>query len=146
MINPWNLFLLRNFFGSIPVELSESARIDGANDVLILAKIILPVSLPALATIGLFYGLNYWNSWYNAMLYIDDAALYPLQYLIMKILRNIQFLSQMAGEVGVTTQGSVPTVTSRMATAIVTIGPVVLAYPFVQKYFTTGLVVGSVKG
>ena len=145
--NPWNLFLLRNFFSAIPAELHESARIDGANDVRILWQIILPVSLPALATVALFYGVSYWNQWFNAMLYIEDASKFPLQYLIMKMLRNIELLKQMSSQAGFAVDmSSLPTVTTKMATAIVTIGPIIIAYPFAQKYFTSGLIVGSVTG
>ena len=147
LINPWNLFLLRNFFSAIPAELHESARIDGANDVRILWQIILPVSLPALATVALFYGVAYWNQWYNAMLYIEDSKLFPLQYLIMRMMRNIELMKQMAGQAGFAVDmSSMPSTTSKMATAIVTIGPIIIAYPFAQKYFTSGLIVGSVKG
>ncbi len=147
LVNPWNLFLLRNFFSAIPAELHESARIDGANDVRILWQIILPVSLPALATVALFYGVAYWNQWYNAMLYIEDNKLFPLQYLIMRMMRNIELMKQMAGQAGFAVDmSSMPSTTSKMATAIVTIGPIIVAYPFAQKYFTSGLIVGSVKG
>lgn len=147
LVNPWNLFLLRNFFSAIPAELHESARIDGANDVRILWQIILPVSLPALATVALFYGVAYWNQWYNAMLYIEDSKLFPLQYLIMRMMRNIELMKQMAGQAGFAVDmSSMPSTTSKMATAIVTIGPIIVAYPFAQKYFTSGLIVGSVKG
>ena len=147
LVNPWNLFLMRNFFTAIPAELHESARIDGANDGRILWQIILPVSLPALATVGLFYAVSYWNQWYNAMLYIENTRLFPLQYLIMRMLRNAEFVKQMAGQAGFAVDiSSLPTTTSKMATAIVTIGPIILAYPFAQKYFTSGLIVGSVKG
>ncbi len=146
LVNPWNLLLLRNFFNGIPDSLSESARIDGANDIVILFKIILPISLPGLATIGLFYALAYWNEWYKALLYIRDAHKYPLQYLIMQIQRNQQYVQQNAALGGATTEGIVPAYSSQMATAVMTIGPIVLLYPFLQKYFVTGLTVGSVKG
>ncbi len=146
LVNPWNLLLLRNFFNGIPDSLSESARIDGANDVMILFKIILPISLPGLATVGLFYALAYWNEWYKALLYIRDTHKYPLQYLVMQIQRNIQFVQQNAAQGGAATEGIVPAYSSQMATAVVTIGPIVLLYPFLQKYFVTGLTVGSVKG
>ena len=146
LVNPWNLFLLRNFFAAIPAELHESARIDGANDVRILWQIILPVSLPALATVALFYGVAYWNQWYNAMLYIENSKLFPLQYLIMRMMRNVELMKQMAGQAGFAVDmSSMPSTTSKMATAIVTIGPIIVAYPFAQKYFTSGLIVGSVK-
>ena len=147
LINPWNLFLLRNFFSAIPAELHESARMDGANDVRILWQIILPVSLPALATVSLFYAVAYWNQWFNAMLYIENSRLFPLQYLIMKMLRNIELMKQMSSQAGFAVDmSSLPSTTTKMATAIVTIGPIVIAYPFAQKYFTAGLIVGSVKG
>ena len=146
LVNPWNLLLLRNFFQGIPDALSESARIDGANDLQILFKIILPISLPGLATVGLFYALAYWNEWYKALLYIRDSKKYPLQYLIMQIQRNIQYVQQNAAQGGATTNGIVPAYTSQMATAVMTIGPIVLLYPFLQKYFVQGLTVGSVKG
>lgn len=146
LVNPWNLLLLRNFFKGIPDSLAESARIDGANDIVILFKIILPISLPGLATIGLFYALAYWNEWYKALLYIRDSSKYPLQYLIMQIQRNIQYVQQNAAVGGTTTEGIVPAYSSQMATAVMTMGPIVLLYPFVQKYFVTGLTVGSVKG
>ena len=146
MVNPWNLLLLRNFFNGIPESLSESARIDGANDLVILFKIILPISLPGLATVGLFYALAYWNEWYKALLYIRDSHKYPLQYLIMQIQRNIQFVQQNAALGGAATEGIVPAYSSQMATAVVTIGPIILLYPLLQKYFVKGLTVGSVKG
>lgn len=146
LVNPWNLLLLRNFFAGIPDSLAESARIDGANDVLILFKIILPISLPGLATIGLFYALAYWNEWYKALLYIRDSSKYPLQYLIMQIQRNVQYVQQNAAQGGAATEGIVPAYSSQMATAVVTIGPIILLYPFLQRYFVQGLTVGSVKG
>lgn len=147
LVNPWNLFLLRNFFSAIPAELHESARMDGANDVRILWQIILPVSLPALATVSLFYAVAYWNQWFNAMLYIENSRLFPLQYLIMKMLRNIELMKQMSAQAGFAVDmSSLPSTTTKMATAIVTIGPIIIAYPFAQKYFTAGLIVGSVKG
>lgn len=145
LISPWNMFMLRNFFNSIPADLSESARIDGANDVIILLKIILPVSVPGIATISLFYALGYWNAWFNAMLYISKDTLYPLQYLIMNILRNIQFMSDVADMTGQST-GTLPTNTVRMATTVLIIGPIIFVYPFIQRYFTSGMMVGAIKG
>lgn len=145
LINPWNMFLLRNFFHSIPPSLAESARIDGANDFTIMARIILPCATPAIATIGLFYALAYWNNWFQALMYIDSSSLKPLQAIIMEMLRNTEFLKQMAGQIGISSL-DLPTTTSKMATAMVTIGPIVLIYPFVQRYFTSGIMVGSVKG
>jgi len=144
LINPWNMMLLRNFFATIPESLAESAKIDGANDLTILMKIILPIAKPGLVTIGLFYALSYWNEWFKAMLYIDNEKLITLQYLIMKVLRNTNFANTVAGSVGISV--NIPTYTVRMATVVVTIGPIIFLYPFLQKYFVKGLTVGGVKG
>lgn len=141
----WNMFLMRNFFNGIPPELAESAYVDGANDMQILWKIILPVSVPGIATISLFYALGYWNQWYNAMLYIDNPDLVPLQYLLMRMLRNVEAMREMARTTGVS-MGDIPTNSLRMATTVVAIGPVILLYPYAQKYFTSGLTVGAIKG
>ncbi|MDE6932318.1 MAG: carbohydrate ABC transporter permease [Oscillospiraceae bacterium] len=141
----WNMFLMRNFFNGIPSELAESAYMDGANDMQILWKIILPVSVPGIATISLFYALGYWNQWFNAMLYIEDPNLFPLQYLLMRMLRNAEAMREMARTTGVS-MGEIPTNSLRMATTVVAIGPVVLLYPYAQKYFTSGLTVGAIKG
>ncbi len=146
LVNAWNLLLMRNFFNGIPDALSESGRIDGANDLVILFKIILPISLPGIATVGLFYALAYWNEWNKALLYIHTEWKYPLQYLIMQIQNNVKYVQENAAQAGVQTEGLIPAETVQMATAIVTIGPIVLLYPFLQKYFVKGLTVGSVKG
>ena len=136
---------MRNFFNGIPGELAESAYMDGANDFQILAKIILPVSVPGIATISLFYALGYWNQWFNAMLYIEDSNLFPLQYLLMRMLRNVEAMKEMARTTGVS-MGEIPTNSLRMAPTVVAIGPNVLLYPYVQKFFTSGLTVGAIKG
>lgn len=149
LINPYNMFLLRNFFKQIPESLAESAKIDGANDVHILFKIILPVSKPALATIGLFYAFAFWNEWFTCTLYISNnrSELYTLQYLVMRIFRMADFFnSQMNDLPGARSDYVLPSNTIKMATAVVTIGPIIFVYPFLQKYFIKGLVVGAVKG
>ncbi|MDR1128002.1 MAG: carbohydrate ABC transporter permease [Treponema sp.] len=144
-LGAWNVFLLRNFFSAIPKEMSESAYMDGANDWQILWKIILPISVPGIATISLFYALGYWNQWFSAMLYIENQNLVPLQYLLMRMLRNAEAIREMARSTGVPL-GDIPSNSLRMATTVISIGPVVLLYPFVQKYFTKGLTVGAIKG
>ncbi|MGG1553703.1 carbohydrate ABC transporter permease [Paenibacillus ferrarius] len=146
LVNPFNMFLLRNFFNQIPDSLAESAKMDGANDIYILFTIILPLAKPALATIGLFYGLAFWNEWFTATLFINDKELYSLQYLIMKVLREVDFANQVNELPGVALNYVVPTNTAKMATAVVTVGPIIFIYPFLQKYFVKGLVVGAVKG
>lgn len=145
MLSAYNIFLMRNFFSGLPASLSEAAKLDGATDLQILFRVILPISTPGIATVGLFYALGYWNEWYKCMLYISDEKLYTLQYLIMKIMRQINYASTVPAEVNLY-QGALPTYSFRMAAVIAAIGPIVLLYPFVQKYFTTGLTVGSVKG
>lgn len=147
MINAFNMFLLRNFFATIPDSLAESAKIDGANDVYILVRIILPLSKPALATIGLFYALGYWNEWFMALLYIDDPKLYTLQYLVMRLQRSVDFMSSSVFAQSKITSGVLlPSIGLRIATAMVTIGPIVLLYPFLQKYFIKGVMLGAIKG
>ena len=146
LLNPFNMFLLRNFFKQIPDSLAESAKIDGANDIYILYKIILPLAKPALATIGLFYALGFWNEWFTTVLYVDSKDLYSLQYLIMKVLREADFQKQFNEIPGVLVNYIVPANSAKMATAVVTVGPIILVYPFLQKYFVKGLVVGAVKG
>ncbi len=147
LCNAWNILLMRNFFNGIPDSLAESAKIDGANDITILIKIILPISTPGIATIGLFYALSYWNEWYKCLLYIDSnhSHLYTLQYLIQRILRQVNYAANLPAE-SVSIAGQLPTYAFRMATIVVAIGPIVLVYPYLQKYFVQGLTVGSVKG
>lgn len=144
LVSAWNTLLMRNFFNDIPESIAESAKLDGAGDLRILFSIILPIATPAIATISLFYALGYWNEWYRALLYIDQEDLYPLQYLIMTIMRNADFASTQGAEAGITMQ--LPTYTVRMATIVVTIGPIIFLYPFLQKYFVAGLTIGGVKG
>ncbi len=147
LLNPWNMFLLRNFFSEIPEALRESAYIEGADEWVVLRSIVLPLSMPAIATISLFYAIQYWNDWLPAVLYISDEKLQSLQYVIMKIIRNIEAATRLASQGA--SSGAVavpPSYTIRLATAIATIGPIIFLYPFLQKYFVQGLRVGGVKG
>lgn len=145
-LSPWNLFLMRNFFNDIPKELFESVKLDGAGELRILRSIVLPLSLPALATIGLFYALAYWSSWAPAMLYIENPKLYSLQYIIMQIIRNIDMAQNIAVSGTPSAVQAVPAYTVRLATAMVTVGPIIFLYPFLQRYFVGGLKVGAIKG
>jgi len=145
MFSAWNMFLMRNFFQALPEELPESAYMDGANDLTILFKIMLPISTPGIATISLFYALGFWNQWFNAMLYLNDRTMMPLQYLIMDLVRSADAIREMAQMTGIPTN-SIPANSLRMATTLVTIGPIILLYPFAQRYFTRGLTVGAIKG
>ncbi|WP_394526025.1 carbohydrate ABC transporter permease [Lacrimispora sp. JR3] len=145
LVNAYNCLLMRNFFNGVPASLAESAKIDGANDITILFRIVLPVSTPGIATIGLFYALSYWNEWYKVLLYISEEKLYTLQYLIMSILRKVNYASTLPAG-ALLSQETLPTYGFRMAAVVVTIGPVIFLYPLLQKYFVQGLTVGSVKG
>ncbi len=146
LMSPWLIILMKNFIKSIPFEITESGKIDGAGDVAIFLRLILPMLKPALATIGLFLALSYWNEWYNSMLFLSSSVEYrPLQYHLYKIINSVQALrSSVAGtNVPVT---SLPLETLKMATAVVATGPIIFLYPFVQKYFIAGITVGAVKG
>lgn len=145
LLSAWNIFLLRNFMSSIPYTIAESAKIDGANDFYIFIKLYLPLSTAGLATVGLFQGLSYWNAWFPASLYIDKASLYPLQYLLYKMLGSIKAIQDAANS-GISIPGDMPSETLKMAMAMVATGPIILLYPFVQKYFVKGITIGAVKG
>lgn len=139
--NVWNMFLLRNFFNDIPEEIIESAVLEGAGEWCTAFRIVLPLSLPALATVSLFSAVSFWNEWMTSLLFITDENYYTLQYIIVKMVDSASAASGVpTGEI----KG--PTQTLQLATAIATIGPIVLLYPFLQKYFVAGLRVGGVKG
>jgi putative aldouronate transport system permease protein len=147
VFSPFNLFLTRNFMSGIPNELWECATIDGANDAIIAFKIYFPLSIPVIATISLFYGLGYWNNWFNAIMLVDNRKLYPLQYVLMQLQSQIKMLNELQAAYGQNITNITPPIESvKMATAVVTIGPIILLYPFLQRYFVKGLVIGSVKG
>lgn len=147
MISPWYVFMMRTFFQGIPGEIIESATVDGASEYTIFVKMILPLSKPVLATVALMMFLGKWNDWNTALIYISDANLYSLQYLLQKILRELDMISQMqqAG-MGSVDASQIPGETMRMAMAVVAAGPALVVFPFFQKYFVKGLTVGAVKG
>lgn len=143
----FNILIFRNFVNSIPHEITESGMLDGANDIQIFFRLVLPLTKPAMATIGLFTALTYWNEWYNTMLFITRKELYSLQFYLYDLINNAEALKQLSvtgANIDVT--NSIPSETVKLAMTIVATGPIVLVYPFVQKYFISGLVVGSVKG
>lgn len=151
MLNPFFIVIMRTFFQTtIPDSVVEAARIDGAGEMTTFIRIILPVSLPGLATIGLFISLGYWNDWFNALLFISDAALTPVQYLLMRIESSMSFLLQNASVLqsveGKTIIQSLPLESTRMALVVLATLPIVMAYPFFQRYFVSGLTLGSIKG
>ena len=145
MVSVWNIILVKGFMGGIPGEITESAKIDGAGDFRIFVKLILPLSKPVIATIGLFTALAYWNDWYMCMLFIDKKELFDLQYLLYQLMGSIKALREIASQTTVSVS-SMPIESTKMALTIVATGPIILVYPFVQKYFVKGLTLGSVKG
>jgi putative aldouronate transport system permease protein len=144
LVVPWYVLLLRTYFSTLPKELMEAAKIDGAGEWRIFFKIALPLSTPALATIGLFSALQYWNDWWLALLFIDDKKLYPLQYLLYTIQSNIDAL--ISGSDAVSFTGDIPAQSVRMAMAVLAIGPIVFAFFFAQKFFIRGVTLGGLKG
>lgn len=148
LASPWNMFILRTNFKSIPDSIIESAKIDGANEFYIYYKLILPLSKPALATIGLFFSLSFWNDWWLCLLFIDKTNLNNLQYILYKIMANINYLiSQNPLNLGIVVDTSkIPNESARMATVVLAAGPMLFVFSFFQKYFVQGLTVGSIKG
>lgn len=146
--NVWYLFIMRTFFQQLPDAIIESATIDGANEFQIYFQIILPLSKPVLATIGVMSLLFFWNSWMPALLYIEDKALYPLQYLLQVMLRNVQEILDNMDKMPAHMLNSqdIPTESVRMAMVVIAAGPMLVIFPFFQKHFVKGLTVGSVKG
>ncbi len=146
LMSPWLIILMKNFIKQIPHEITESGKIDGANDVAIFAKLILPMIKPALATIGLFLALGYWNEWYQSSLFLSSKVdVKPLQYTLYEVVNKMDALkNSVAGQYVTVTD--LPTESVKMANAVLATGPIVLLYPFVQKYFISGITVGAVKG
>lgn len=147
MISPWYVFMMRSFFKDLPVSLIESMKIDGASEYRVFFTLILPLSKPIIATVALFILLLRWNDWNTAMLYIDDQSLISLQYLLQKLLRDVQFMMDNVGSVNVDLDiSNIPTTTLQMAMSVLATGPALIVFPFFQKYFVRGITVGSVKG
>ena len=146
LMGSYNLLLMRKFIKQcVPNELVESARIDGAGDMRIFLQIVIRLSTPALATIGLFIALGKWNDWYSSMMFIKTESKHTLQYYLYRMVNMANALRNME-RAGVTANVSLPSETVKMAMAMVATGPVVLVYPFVQRYFVKGLTVGAIKG
>lgn len=145
LVNVFYMLVLKSFMSSVPMSIIESAKMDGAGEFLIFVKFVLPLSKAGLATVGLFVALDYWNDWYNAMLYIESNTKYPLQYLLYNMLAAKQVLARIAAQIGISAN-SMPSNSLKMAMAVVATGPVILVYPFVQKYFVQGITIGAVKG
>ncbi|MBB6734647.1 carbohydrate ABC transporter permease [Cohnella zeiphila] len=148
MLSPFYVLIMKGFMGKIPYELIESAKVDGAGEWRIFFRMILPLSTPALATLGLFIAFNYWNEWFNALLFIDDDRKVPLQLLLVRIMNTLDFLrnnSKYIQSLGLD-MSQLPDESMRMALVILVAGPMMFVFPFFQKYFVQGMTVGSLKG
>jgi putative aldouronate transport system permease protein len=148
-VSPFNIIILRTFFKTtVPDAIIEAAKIDGASEWITFLKVVLPISIPGIATIGLFLTLGFWNDWFNAMLYIDSNSLIPLQYLLVRIETSMEFLTNNAASMGtgaIEAASKMPKETAKMAIVVITTLPILFAYPFFQKYFVGGLTIGAVK-
>lgn len=142
-VQTFNVILMLNFFRGLPYALTESALMDGANHFQIMAKIVVPISKPSLATVGLFTMVNHWNSWFDGMIYLSDTAKYPLQTYLRNVIQSVDIASIDLNSVGAMTNVSQKTVTA--AQIFVAIIPILLVYPLLQKYFISGMTLGSVK-
>jgi putative aldouronate transport system permease protein len=148
LMNGFNVLLVKNYFESnVPKELIEAAQIDGADELTIFSKIMIPLSVPVIVTVGMFTGLAYWNDWINGLYYINDPSLYGVQQLLIRILNNIAFLRSSAGAsiIG-NVVISLPGDSIRMALAVIGILPILIVFPLLQKYFIRGIVIGAIKG
>ncbi|NBD25480.1 carbohydrate ABC transporter permease [Paenibacillus glycinis] len=145
MLNPFFAFIMVSFFRTLPYEINEAATVDGANDLRIFFRIILPISKPVIATVGLFYALQYWNDFFLALLFIDNYKLHPLQMMIRQLISNINMSAYVGGSQTTYTQ-PLPTYGVQLATVCLTIGPIIFLYPFIQRFFVKGITIGALKG
>lgn len=154
LVNVWNIVVIRTFFQGLPGEMLESAKIDGSGELRIFLQFVLPLSKPVIATVSLLMLLTKWNDWNTTLIYIRDSKLYTLQYLLQKILTEAEFLKNTAqnaaninlGNINVEEMSSVSTEAMRYAMCVIAAGPMLVIFPFFQKYFAKGLTIGSVKG
>lgn len=146
--SPFWVIVMRTFYkSSVPNEIIEAARMDGAGEWRTFLQIVIPLSVPGLATVALFSAIGIWNNFFNCLLLVDDARYYSLQFTIYTTLNNIRFLLENADKMqGLVNISELPSQTFRMAMAVVTVGPIILAYPFFQRYFIKGLTIGAIKG
>ncbi|MBQ8654295.1 MAG: carbohydrate ABC transporter permease [Clostridia bacterium] len=144
-LNVFNVFLMRNFFSSLPSAVFESARIDGAGHFRIFFLIAIPMAQVGIITVGMLYALSYWNDYYNALMFIRKSNMYPMQYYLYNILSNIQFAARQS-QSHTNYNITIPSETMKMAIIIVTILPILFLYPLIQRYIVKGVVVGAVKG
>ena len=140
-VSAYNMIIMKNFFEALPAELNEAARIDGLSEMGILFRIIVPLSLPSLCTIGLFYGVGHWNAYFNATIYLNSRNRWPLQVVLRNLLENA-----VTSEIDYGESASLPVEPLKMAVVVFTTAPIIVLYPFIQKYFVKGALVGSIKG
>ncbi len=145
MFSVWYMFLMRTYFKAISPSLYDAAKIDGAGHLTIFFRIALPLSVTALLTVGLMYALNYWNDWWHALMFIDDRNMYPLQYYLYSIMSNVNAVSSGRVPSGAAANIRLPAETVKMAVTIITIGPILFGYPFIQRFFVRGIMTGAVK-
>ena len=145
MFSVYNMFLMRTYFSEIPDSLYEAARIDGASWFRIYGTLAVPLSKTAMLTVGLMYALGYWNDWWNALMFINDRDKFPLQYYLYNIMSNVNAISSGRIPAGAAANIKLPAETVKMAVTIITIGPIIFLYPFIQKYFVNGIMTGAVK-
>lgn len=142
MVTAWYVLIIRTSFAQLPTELLDAARIDGAGEWRIFFQLVVPLSKPVLATIGLFFVLRYWNDWFLALLFIDNSSMYPLQYLLYVLMANINFMAANPQTTGM----PIPTLSARMAMAVLAFGPALFTFLLLQKYFVRGITIGGLKG
>ena len=144
LINPFNMIIIKKFFSGLPVELDEASYMDGANDLQIFVKVALPLSKPVIASISLFYGVGFWNDYFNAMIYLQDAKKFPIQIQLRSIILQTSKIADTLIDYDL--NGTPPDKAVKMACTVIASVPILIVYPFVQKYFTKGVMVGAVKG
>ena len=147
LVSPFNIFLIRSYYMSLPEEMAESATIDGAGQLRIFWQIIIPLSQPVLAAVALFISITYWNDWYNSLMLNDLPQYFSLQLILRTIVSQVQFLRSNTVAAGMRELiDNLPGEGVKLATAMITVGPIIMIYPFVQKYFVKGIMIGAVKG
>lgn len=145
-ISAWNMVLMRTFFQQLPEELYESAYLDGANDLIVFTKVVIPLSIPTIATMVLFYAVAHWNSWFSALIYLDDKAFYPVQLIMRNIVLSGETTAMSSSASALTGDMGMITTNIKYAVVFITMLPILCVYPFVQKHFVKGVMVGALKG
>ena len=145
MVSTFNLLVMKTYFENLPQELEEAAKVDGCGDVTTLYRIVLPLSMPIMATLGLFYGVTHWNDYFKGIMYLTDKTLYPIQVVLRGMIQSPN-VSQELQAINTMELAQLPPETVKMATVVVAIIPILIVYPFLQKYFVKGMLIGAVKG